>query len=318
VLLLLSINASYGADEPRARWRQALELAGAFALVPLAALSAEVLQLRVLEWGWTSPRIFAAAAVAVLGLYAVLYALAGLIGLGGGGWMKRIERANLGMALVVIAVAAALASPFADPGRLAVESQMRRLDAGLADAESFDFAYLQNRGGRFGHAALDQIARKGAPALSRAAFLAQHSRPMDDPMPTELGANIHIRSPGGRMPAAMLERDWTGVPGVPPCLRGTVLACDAYFLDLDGDGRSEIVLAYGAPSAWWAVVMKEDSLGWNPVGNLASSCPGSFEALRQGRFAVLPAAPPPWRDVLILGNRLSVTPAQIAQPSCAP
>jgi hypothetical protein len=256
-------------------------------------------------------------ALALLSLYALLYAFAGLIGLGGGGWLKRIERANLALALVVLAVAAVLASPFADPGRLAVENQMQRLQTGQASVENFDFAYLKTRGARFGRDALDRLAaRKDAPDLARTAFLALSNPKADDPMPTEKGANIHVRSPGSRLPAALLQQDWNGIAGVPPCLTSIVVACDAYFVDLDGDGREEIILSWGSDAAWWAAVMKQDGTVWQPAGALASSCPGSFDALRQGRFAAIPAAPAPWRDLLIAGNRLSVTSARPAVPAC--
>ena len=51
--------------------------------------------------------------------YALLYGVAALIALGGGGWMKRIERANVILAIIALSLLTALLSPIADPARLA-------------------------------------------------------------------------------------------------------------------------------------------------------------------------------------------------------
>ena len=106
--LLLCINASYGDGATRPHWREIWEAAASFALMPLIFLGAAALAAGAAH-GWTGTRILAVAALAMLGGYAIFYCLSALIGLGGGGWMKRIERANLGLALVSLALLAALA-----------------------------------------------------------------------------------------------------------------------------------------------------------------------------------------------------------------
>jgi hypothetical protein len=310
-MLLVCLNASYGDGGERPRWRQALEFMGAFALVAPVTLGVFALMARTGQAGWTSARILAASALWVLAGYALLYGAAALIALGGGGWMKRIERANIVMAIMVLGLLAALLSPIADPARLAVASQMQRLDGGKVAADDFDFAWLAVRGGAFGHQALQQIvARKTRPDQARGAFLALVTRPdAMRPAPTEIGANIEVRGGVGRLPSSLLARDWSRVtsPGVPPCLTKPALPCDAYFVDLDGDGRDEIVLVYGDDRAWWGGVMKEGAAGeWNVAGTLsAPACRGSLDALRAGRFA--PVDPlPGWRDLLVGGVRLGV------------
>ena len=93
------------------------------------------------------------------------------------------------------------------------------------------------------------------------------------------------------------------------------MSCDAFFADLDGDGRSEILLAYGTDARWWAAVMKqgqdarEMDGGWYVAGTLAAPpCPGGLDALRAGHFAaVRPAGN--WRDLVVDGIRLSVQPS---------
>ena len=66
-------------------------------------------------------------------------------------------------------------------------------------------------------------------------------------------------------PRVLLARDWSQVAGAPPCLANASLACDAFFADVDGDGRSEIILAYGTDARWWASVMKQ---GQDSQGNM--------------------------------------------------
>ena len=76
------------------------------------------------------------------------------------------------------ALIAALASPLADPMRLAVAAQQTRLEAGEIAPARFDFDWLQQRGLRFGHGALSELAtRQDAPAIQQGA-LAALARPV--------------------------------------------------------------------------------------------------------------------------------------------
>ena len=107
--------------------------------MPLAVLAAFALEARVAQFGLTAPRIVAVAALLLLGAYALTYAGAALISLGGGRWMQRIEGANLAMALVALSLIATLASPLADPARLAVAAQNWRVTHGQVAPEAFDY-----------------------------------------------------------------------------------------------------------------------------------------------------------------------------------
>jgi hypothetical protein len=285
VMLILCINASYrDGTSMRPRWRKRAEFAASLLLLPLALIAAFTLFARIQQHGWSDMRIFAAAGLLLLGAYALCYAGSALISLGGGNWMKRIETSNLALAFAGLALIAVLASPLADPVQLAVKSQLYRLDQHRVGADAFDYAWLRDSGLRFGHEALTKI-------------------------------NIHVHSTAG-LPAGLLARDWSDVAGAPPCLTSAAMTCDAFFADLDGDGRDEILLAYGSDARWWAAVMKQgEGGGWYIAGTLgAPPCPGSLTALRNGQFSIARPAGN-WRDLVLDGMRLSVARPQ-TQAAC--
>jgi hypothetical protein len=307
--LLLCINASYrDGTSMRTNWRRRAEFAAGLALLPLALMAAFALAARVAQLGWTDNRIFATAWLLLMSAYALTYGAAALISLGGGGWMQRIEGGNLALGFAALMLLAALASPIADPARLAVAAQSYRLEQQRVTADAFDYTWLRDHGLRFGHEALTKMESSQAePLVARGAFVALTVPAAGlRPTSTEIGANIHVQS-GRAMPASLVARDWSGVAGAPPCLSNASLACDAFFADVDGDGRNEILLAYGSDARWWASVMKQgQGGGWYVEGTLAApSCPGGLTALRSGQFALVQPASK-WHDLLVGGMRLSV------------
>jgi len=104
-------------------------------------------------------------------------------------------------------------------------------------------------------------------------------------------------------------RDWSQVMGAPPCLITASQGCEAFFLDLNGDHRPEILLVTGNETRWWAAVMEQDAGGgWRQAGQLTSGCGATLSDLRAGQLSVL-AALPGWGDLQVAGARLSVTPS---------
>jgi hypothetical protein len=316
LLLVIAVNASYRDGAPRERVRRACEFAAAVLILGLVAVAAFALGARVAAFGWTAGRIYACAGILALGLYGAAYVAAGLIGLGGGRWMQRIEAANIALALILLAAAIALATPLADPLQMAVRTQAARLESGRVDPALFDFAWLR-RAGRFGTAALAAMTHSSNPQVARLATETLAAPPGTDvPPPSQIGANIAVRTPGARLPDTLLRQDWAGNPAVPPCLTKPTLSCDAWFLDLDGDGRREILLVYGNDARWWATVMKENPGGWTAAATLHSpACPGTLAAMRsQGVTPINPVSA--WRDILVAGMRLTPMPAPQADLPC--
>ena len=288
----------------------------ALTLAPLVAIAAYALALRVEQYGWTTDRIIAAAGIGVAGCYALGYAVAAL---GRGGGLRRIESCNIATAFVILAVLFALFTPIADPARLSVRDQRARLDSGVVPPEKFDFDYLRFDGARYGAATLDRLKsreqgpdaatiRRGAQAALNTQYRGA-AQPVA-PTPENLAAHITVYPPGHTLPKSFLQQDWTGFNSweLPRCLADSSAECDAFLVDLNGNGRDEIILDDHAQMT----VMTADVHGnWSRVGRLigTSECKELKEALRAGKFV---AAAPQWSDLKVGEIRL-----ELAQPFAA-
>src|SRR3990167_2848352 len=120
------------------RATQALSL-----ILPLpAGLAAWAIWLRVDQYGWTPSRIFAALVALIALGYGLSYALAVLRG---AGWMGRIRRANVGMALGLIGLAALWLTPALNADRISAQSQYARFISS-GDAAVLDLWQLRQWG----------------------------------------------------------------------------------------------------------------------------------------------------------------------------
>ena len=98
-------------------------LVAALVIVPLVALAAYGLSLRVRQYGWTPERITASACVVVAACYAIGYAVVDAAGRAArcAGWRP----VNVTTAFVIVGVLLALFSPAADPIRISVNDQVQ-------------------------------------------------------------------------------------------------------------------------------------------------------------------------------------------------
>jgi len=317
-VLVVLINAAYQdgeAEGARPIVLRYAELVGSVLLIPLVALASYALALRVQQYGWTVDRIATLACILVASCYALGYTAAALFSLLGGQWMWALESVNIFVAFLILLLLVALFSPAADPARLSVLSQVSRLEAGTIPVEKFDFDYLRKEGGRYGERALQdlqhgktgahaiEIAKGAAAALSGAVTRKTVTA-------ADVEANITVYPHGRTLPATFLKQDWTkgSSIGVPPCLTGDS-KCDAYFVDMDGDGVDEILVIYGNDDGWWGGVLKQGKDGtWHPVGTLSPpNCRGTLSALRAGHYSAVQALPV-FRDLMVGPYRLSVLP----------
>jgi hypothetical protein len=158
--LVLLANAAYQDGDPERPVARVLRFAGtvtAIVLIPLTAIAAYAVMLRVGQYGWTPERIIAFACLIVAACYALGYAVAAVLR---GPWLKWIETTNIFTAFVILVVMLALFSPVADPARIATADQVARLESGRIAADKFDYAFLRFRSGRYGREALERLRTK--------------------------------------------------------------------------------------------------------------------------------------------------------------
>jgi hypothetical protein len=246
------VNAAWqqGGESP-ARVVRLAARAATLLLAPIVLIAIYALYLRVRDYGWTGDRVSAAACMLVAACYAAGYFHAGLRR----GWLPSLAKVNIAVAFVVIGVLLALFSPLLDPARISVASQVARLESGKVKPDKFDFVYLRFQGERFGRAALERLdrappgpdaaeVRRQIAAVRKKEFPWQREQPA--PRPLDLAANLRVRTPGARLPEAFLRTDW-GMKAqayqYPECLRLAGKTCDVFLLDVNGDGRDEVMVS---------------------------------------------------------------------------
>lgn len=321
VVLVILINAAYQDGQAERAPPRVLRYAGSLAILTLpvlVSLAGYALWLRVEQRGWTASRIEVAAAIAILGFYALGYLVA-LVSRTG--WVRRLEIVNVLAAALVLAVIVAFFTPLADPARLAVADQVKRLESGKVSPAQFDFVSLRFDGARYGKEALEglkdwKVGDNAALVRDKAErTLKLASRYGNDILPDkqDLATHITVHPEGKSLPEAFLTQDWKTIYAAPPCLRIKSAFCDAFFVDLDGDGKEEIVLADRSAGSGYIVggsgiaAFRLGTEGkWALFGTFSgpASC-GDGAAARE--LKILPALFP---DIEIGGRRLRFSPTQ--------
>lgn len=325
-LLVGLINAAWQDGNEEAAPARAIRLGARVAaalLLPTVALAIYALALRVADYGWTVERVQAAACMLVAACYALGYGWATFKG----GWLPTLDRVNVATAFTILATIVLVFSPLVDPARIAVHSQMARLNTGRVDARHFDFVFLRFNGARFGREALDAAAAH--PAGPDAAWVRQRiaavrrldnawNRQALDKGAIDLAANLHPHPAGTVLPATLLHTDFGATENLwrlPACLHEAGETCDVVWLDVTGDGKPELVVLSNAspPSG----VLAEIAPGqWRMVGSIdAARCGPARDALLAGNGRGIE---PQLRDIDARGHRLHVEPVKPveAQSAC--
>ncbi|HUO92040.1 MAG TPA: DUF4153 domain-containing protein [Rhizomicrobium sp.] len=318
-VLVILINAAFQDGSQEHRPAAVLRISGSLAallLMPLVALSAYAVALRVGQYGWTTDRVNSVGCLVVAGFLAIGYALAAIPM---GPWLGRLARLNILAAFLGLLVIIALFSPIADPMRIAVDSQMARLAKGSVKAEAFDYGYLRWRSGRFGLDALHRLEHWEGPQASYVrdkahAILNYHVMAYTAPIAQDLADNFIVYPAGRKLPSAFLHQDWLHDPdasSLPACLTTAGVGCQAFFLDLAGDGHEEIVVIGTDKSGTITGsngVFAEDEKGvWHLTGrpNELWQCPVVLKALKRGDFSLAPPLTAA-REVDVHGTHLTI------------
>jgi hypothetical protein len=129
----------------------------ALVLPIMAGLAGWAVWLRVDQHGWTPERLFVALVFGLALGYGLTYAAAVLRG---AGWMERIRRSNVGMALVAILLAALWLTPILNAERISSRDQLARFEAGKTPLADLDVNAL----GRWGYPGQAVLAELNARA----------------------------------------------------------------------------------------------------------------------------------------------------------
>lgn len=316
-LLIFFINCCYqggAAEQTPSKVKRFATTIAALELLPLVALAAWALSLRVGQYGWTVQRITAAAVVVVAICYAVGYASAVVRSTV---WMKRIEVTNVLTAYVIVGVVLALYSPVADPSRLMVANQLDRLMSGKVHPDVFDFAALKYDGARWGATALSQLSqikdvpdaevinKRSAEAISsQNRLLTQLHAILDKP---EKAAERILVYPAGRaLPANFFDGGAMAMSGsaLPVCLTPAFPKCVVRFVALSPGGPESILFI----DKYWTFLVEQDAQGaWRKTADITG--PATCESLRQGLAQQdLKLEAHTWPDLVVSGQRLTITP----------
>lgn len=142
-------------------------------MLVLGALAMVAVAQRVMQYGWTPPRIYAALGAAVSLGYGLVYA-AGAVR---GDWMARIRRANVTMALALTLLATLTLTPVLNAERISTANQMLRIEDGRTPPEKMDVLAFENWG-IAGKAALNDLTTRSKVAGGEA-LAARLANPYD-------------------------------------------------------------------------------------------------------------------------------------------
>lgn len=321
VVLIVLINAAFQSGNVGSDVARVLRVAarvGCVLILPIIVIAIYALSLRVQQYGWTEDRIKAAACLVVGMCYAAGYLWAACER---GNWLSRVAQTNITTAFVILAALLFLFTPLADPGRLSVNSQLARLDAGKTPVAEFDFHYLRFDGARYGNDVLQalkirtegtdaELIRQGAEsALAKTNKWDRADNRRIANAESRMG-NIRVLPTGQQLPADFLGLNWEvndRTYAVPDCLRYASAQCVAHLVDMDADGAPEILIGDEKRATQLFLFKKEKTGTWRSVGtiDIGYACKDSVQELQEGRYrAVLPE----FSDLEVSGRRLRVQP----------
>lgn len=300
--LIVLINAAYqdGEDAPHLILKWAARIAGVL-LVPIALLAAYGLSLRIGQYGLTPERVFAAAFVVIASGHAAGYAIAALRP---GASMKGLEKTNVVLAFVSVALILALFTPLADPARLSVNDQVARLERGKVKPEAFDFQFLRFDSGPYGKAALERLKASKDVAIAARAREAGTQTAKASPKPQKLDlSKIKVYPLGAKLPESFAGQAWDDESGSAGCLNSGS-ECAALLLDINDDGVDEVLVFAGRFDVFTLLEGR-----WRKTAEASSACDDIDvnSALKKG--AIRMSEPVQRRDILVGDLRMALTAA---------
>ncbi|HEX8401901.1 MAG TPA: DUF4153 domain-containing protein [Allosphingosinicella sp.] len=159
LVLANSVIGNRAEEEAKGKVLRFSAMALAGVMLPLAMVAAVSTWLRIEQHGLTPERLWAAVFVGIVLAIAATYLWT--VARGRLGWAERARPANVGLALVISAVALLLATPLINFGAIATRDQLARLESGKTPPEEFDWAALRFDFGPAGRRALERLGASG-------------------------------------------------------------------------------------------------------------------------------------------------------------
>lgn len=285
-------------------------------LLVLVALAGYAAYLRVAQYGWTADRVLLAATILVAGLYALGYSAAGL-------WndqpRRRWEGTNIAASFAILAILVALMSPLADPARIAVNSQLARLEKGVVDATAFDYTSLRFDGARYGIEALRRMVESSPEEQAKAAreSLASKNRyersKLAEITEAQVAANLVVAyPPNTALPQGLAKPKLS----FQPCFNYADKRCDVVILGKAPGGQTMVAVINSIDKYRAAFLAVEHSPGrWGIYGHYPRLCDSHYQALLRGEFSLLPPVLP---DLNLGGRRYHLESQPAPETNCPP
>ncbi|RUR53200.1 DUF4153 domain-containing protein [Vreelandella populi] len=258
-----SLHDSQYNSLPYPTWLRRLILLAVVLLPVGSVLAAWALWLRVDQYGLSLDRLWAALLQALTATFTISYSLLLL-------WRRRaalpiLQRANVGLALLVAGVLIVVNTPLADARHWVAEHQIKRLLDGRTTAEAFDVDYLRFQLGQPGTLALQALAEsefaQSQPELTRRIELSlkQTERWSQDPLVdtqdlNEVARQFKVSPEGASLPELLLnllvEQSSTCLSQTEPC-QTLQVSSDTPFQWLIYEPYSAVGNAYGERDGGW-------------------------------------------------------------------
>lgn len=306
-LMLFFLNAVYQ-DDPEARpyhlWLHRFIYIG-MALLPIYSLiSFYGLSLRVDQYGWSVSRCWAFLLWSIFFLFSLGY-LWGIVQQRDQ-WIARLSWVNVRMGLVVLGLMLLVNSPMLDFRKVAVASQLSRLDSGEVTLEGFDYFYFRNELARPGYEALQDM--KTGIAVDNPQIRVRIDRLYADPVDATSGPSFEdftaaIEVLEGNMPDDVAQAIYDQV-GTQSWRFMDTLNYYLLPLDLNDDGQQDYLLIRN--SEYWnaMTLFYREGDGWSQrelrsMTAITESQDALIEAIRSGNYRVQPQR---WNQLVIEGQ----------------
>jgi Domain of unknown function (DUF4153) len=328
-LMVLLLNTAFqdGKQIQYPSWLLKLTSFGVLTMPIYALLCIYALHLRVVQYGWTDDRVWAASITFIAALYSVGYAYAAFKSLKPNtAWMQIIKPVNILTAACLLLLIALIYSPIFSPMRIGVQSQLARLNNGKVPASVFDYAYLRFSGGKYGDAALRTLLADTAnpqaetiKPLVEAALKSEYPSyagianerkgianvadlkalitvyPKGAQVDADFYKSLYLEVTSGQMYFSCLDNNIARQGGQKP-------QCYVLSIDLNKDKQAELVVLNQGN----AQVYSKDGTGWKSVGTFytIACCENRSESAQSAMKAALEAGDaqavaPSWQDLKI-------------------